>query len=473
MRGPARFLAVISFSSSMMIQSVLAIPHFINLEGRLTDVKGNPILSPAQVEFELYQGGSAAGAGSGTVVYQEIATISPASDGTYSYLLGSGSPLNGTQLSAAAFNTTQDVYLQLDIDNQAVLPRMRIVSQAWALMAETIQDGAITTPKIVDGSVINSKLGTDVHLSPAQINGTAIVSQSTGPQTINGNLTVTGALTGAQSITVLLAGTSDYLSYWQSATDATKIDSTKILGTVPPGPHSASHRQGGGDAVQLVPSQIDGTALVAQPTSDQTLTGNLTITQSLAVSQNVSAGSQLSVAGEDVQSHLIPSGMIAMFDQSCPSGWSRFSQLDNLFPLGASTYGGTGGSATHSHTVNPHTHSISIDGAHSHTVNAHTHSISGTTSNASLTGSITTYNGNFQVTDGQCEIGLATESSIFPPTSTSQHNHSINLTSGSASPGTDTQGSHNHGGQTGSASPGTDTQSNIPPYLNVVWCKKN
>jgi hypothetical protein len=41
----------------------------------------------------------------------------------------------------------------------------------------------------------------------------------------------------------------------------------------------------------------------------------------------------------------IPSGMIAMFDTVCPSGWTRFAALDNRFPQGAAAYGGTGGSA--------------------------------------------------------------------------------------------------------------------------------
>ena len=47
----------------------------------------------------------------------------------------------------------------------------------------------------------------------------------------------------------------------------------------------------------------------------------------------------------------IPSGMIAMFDTSCPSGWSRFSALDGRYPRGSSSYGGAGGSETHSHTI--------------------------------------------------------------------------------------------------------------------------
>lgn len=47
----------------------------------------------------------------------------------------------------------------------------------------------------------------------------------------------------------------------------------------------------------------------------------------------------------------IPQGMVAMFATTCPVGWTRFSALDNAFPMGGPTYGATGGSATHSHKL--------------------------------------------------------------------------------------------------------------------------
>jgi hypothetical protein len=47
----------------------------------------------------------------------------------------------------------------------------------------------------------------------------------------------------------------------------------------------------------------------------------------------------------------IPQGMIAMFAGPCPTGWTRFSALDNSFPMGGASYGTTGGSTTHSHTL--------------------------------------------------------------------------------------------------------------------------
>lgn len=48
----------------------------------------------------------------------------------------------------------------------------------------------------------------------------------------------------------------------------------------------------------------------------------------------------------------INSGLIGLFDTSAPSGWTRFSALDDNFPRGNSSYGGTGGSTTHTHTTN-------------------------------------------------------------------------------------------------------------------------
>jgi hypothetical protein len=47
----------------------------------------------------------------------------------------------------------------------------------------------------------------------------------------------------------------------------------------------------------------------------------------------------------------LPSGMIAMFDAACPSGWTRFAALDGVVPRGSAAYGGTGGAETHNHAM--------------------------------------------------------------------------------------------------------------------------
>jgi nitrate/TMAO reductase-like tetraheme cytochrome c subunit len=83
----------------------------------------------------------------------------------------------------------------------------------------------------------------------------------------------------------------------------------------------------------------------------------------------------------------IPTGAIAIFDASVPSGWTRYSAQDNYFTYGesAANIGGNGGSATHSHTItgntgnsattalirNPGT-TVSVAATHNHSVNGNT-----------------------------------------------------------------------------------------------------
>jgi len=57
------------------------------------------------------------------------------------------------------------------------------------------------------------------------------------------------------------------------------------------------------------------------------------------------------VLDPSVSGYLVPQRAIMMFDTSCPTGWSRFANMDNTFPMGGSTYGATGGAANHSHTL--------------------------------------------------------------------------------------------------------------------------
>jgi len=47
---------------------------------------------------------------------------------------------------------------------------------------------------------------------------------------------------------------------------------------------------------------------------------------------------------------IIPAGMIGIFDTSCPSGWTRVSAFDGLFLKGSVDYGVTGGDSSHYHS---------------------------------------------------------------------------------------------------------------------------
>ena len=128
----------------------------------------------------------------------------------------------------------------------------------------------------------------------------------------------------------------------------------------------------------------------------------------------------------------IPTGgkFIGIFTTSCPSGWTRVTALDSKFIRGASSYGGTGGDNTHSHSGMP-----SHDHGDTDAVGNHAHSEEGVRQVAAVyaSGSQAGYYDDAQSTgDGGA------------------HAHVI----------------PNEGS-------GISTSNNIPAYTNVVFCSKD
>jgi hypothetical protein len=219
----------------------------------------------------------------------------------------------------------------------------------------------------------------------------------------------------------------------------------------------------------------------------------------------------------------VPSGMIALFDAACPVGWTRFTALDGKFPRGGATYDALGGGAdTHLHSVDAPVTSSTTTGAHTHAVDPapvatdavadHTHGTfstggkdtsyvnlththSGTadsqgshshTTSFSTGGSFTTGGGAsavMAVTSPTGTAGAHTHNvSVGGPSVSLDHRHTITAsTTGSggthahtadvASTSTTTVGDHAH--TTDVVAFDSATASNIPAYVQVVFCKKD
>lgn len=140
----------------------------------------------------------------------------------------------------------------------------------------------------------------------------------------------------------------------------------------------------------------------------------------------------------------VPSGMIAVFDASCPSGWTRVSAFDSKFLYGGAAYGATSGASTHSHTVNPTAFSTGVDGSHGHTVPMGTFTTG--VENSSETASQYTLDKNVADAMHTHEITIADRTI----SSSGTHTHSIDVPITTSS-----------------------TESTLPPYITVVYCKKN
>ena len=140
------------------------------------------------------------------------------------------------------------------------------------------------------------------------------------------------------------------------------------------------------------------------------------ITPTLIIPQGSGSGLDADmVDGKHAADIGMPSGMIAMFDAACPSGWTRFTALDGRVPRGAGTAGAIGGSSTHAHTV------------------------AGTTSNES--------DGRYLIADAGGPMDRICGGDGTCPVTRVSHTHTVNLS--------------------------TSTETSWPPYLEVVWCKKS
>lgn len=146
----------------------------------------------------------------------------------------------------------------------------------------------------------------------------------------------------------------------------------------------------------------------------------------------------------------VPAGGIMAFNTSCPSGWTRYSNLDDKYPRGSAVTaaGGTGGAWTHTHTY-------SVIRQHYHVVNE----VTGVTSSSDSSGS------------HNCDVYTAGGGT----------NHAIRSSNAGSSHSTTTNGSHTHtctvgAHSTDSAGAGgaVTASGNVKPEsLRIMWCQKD
>ena len=139
--------------------------------------------------------------------------------------------------------------------------------------------------------------------------------------------------------------------------------------------HPSGATTTGGPSV--VGTCVSGTTYVSSGTHTHTVSGGTTGTGAMMPSYLTMIYGQ---ADADI---MAPSGTITMTNVTPPLGWTRFSALDSSYPYGSTTYGTTGGSTTHTHTVSLGTSgpsaSVGCGTAVPRTTrddDAHTHSIS-------------------------------------------------------------------------------------------------
>ncbi|HVN67197.1 MAG TPA: hypothetical protein VMT55_02410, partial [Candidatus Sulfotelmatobacter sp.] len=206
-RGCLIALCLVAVGASLVFASV---PSRISYEGRLTDAAGNPISSARTIVFNIYD----AATGGNKVWGPESADLTPDSQGVFSYLLGSGTPL-----SAAVF-AAPDRYIEIAVGGETIAPRTRVVSVGYAFraeMAESVTDNSLTRNKVATGQFVKQIVpGSGVTVAGDEGNGTGIVTLTatgtgggsvsqidTGPGLTGGPITTTGTISLDSSVATL------------------------------------------------------------------------------------------------------------------------------------------------------------------------------------------------------------------------------------------------------------------------------
>jgi hypothetical protein len=140
----------------------------------------------------------------------------------------------------------------------------------------------------------------------------------------------------------------------------------------------------------------------------------------------------------------LPSGMIVMFDGQCPKGWTRYDTLDGRFPRGSTQPGASGGQEEHVHSFDI-TARTSKDGAHVHML-AMGNNVE---VDPGFFGHIGIHKGYLQAFEegGRDRKKAARARAV-----------------------TDEDGAHDH---LISVQGDSESSSNLPPFLEVVFCRKD
>ena len=150
-------LALLLSLGAANAQTITAAPNTMNFQGRLAKKDGTPVPDGVHtVTFRIYDAQT-----SGNVKWAEQIGSLNTKNGAFSAVLGKIFPFNDVILNSA-------IWLEIQLDSDpALTPRQQFQSVAYALKANTVPDGAITTAKIADGAITTVKLAPGVGGGPS------------------------------------------------------------------------------------------------------------------------------------------------------------------------------------------------------------------------------------------------------------------------------------------------------------------
>lgn len=305
------------------------VPQILNYQGRVA--VGSPAINfngSGSFKFALVQGTGPTllwkNDGSSGNTEPVAAVTLPVTKGLYSVLLGDTTLTNMTAIPVGVF-ANSDVRLRVWFDDgtngsQLLSPDQRIAAVGYAMIACSVDDGAITAAKIAAGAVGSSQLANNLILP--------------GTTTGSFNGTFTGALNGnsatATDFTGALAGEVT------GTQGATTIAATIVTSKALTGFSSGAGTITVSDTLLSAIGKLDGNIALKAPLASPTFTGTVTAAAFSGSGAGLTNIPQTAVSSPPPGMVLIPEGGFVM--GNVVAGDTDITNADPVEPIIAAFY---------------------------------------------------------------------------------------------------------------------------------------
>lgn len=225
--GPADFKGVLGTSFSPT-------PRIINVKEKLSDSHGNPITSPSDVRFAIYDDTQASGS---SLLWEEVSNVNPDENGNFSASIGENNPI-----PPEIFISNPSLWLGLTVgQTEELKPRRQISQVGSADDAQTLQHMSIAGLDNYTNSILaldstgNISIGGEASHTFQAIDGQLILSgNNLALKTIagtNSNIEIAPDGFGKVDITKPIQNTSEYNNLSTAIGSVEFDDTVSILAT--------------------------------------------------------------------------------------------------------------------------------------------------------------------------------------------------------------------------------------------------